>query len=61
MLTEKDKLIKKRDSLITVVNYLHNAYLLTKLDDIHDLYIESLYALWRLDDDIREKGYGYND
>ena len=56
---EKDKLIKKRDSMITVVNYLHNAYLVTNLDDIHDLYIESLYALWRLDDDIREKGYDY--
>ena len=56
---ERDKLINKRDSMITVVNYLHNAYLLTKLDDIHDLYIESLYALWRLDDDIREKGYDY--
>ena len=54
---ERDKLFKKRDLMITVVNYLHNAYLLTKMDDIHDLYIESLYALWRLDDDIREKGY----
>ena len=54
---EKDKLFKKRDLMITVVNYLHNAYLVTKLDDIHDLYIESLYALWRLDDDIRGKGY----
>ena len=54
---EKDKLIKKRDTMFTVVNYLHNAYLATKLDDVHDLYIESLYALWRLDDDIREKGY----
>ena len=53
---EKDKLIKKRDLMITVVNYLHNAYLVTKIDDIHDLYIESLYALWRLDVDIREKG-----
>ena len=56
---ERDKLIKKRDAMITVVNYLHNAYLATKIDDIHDLYIESLYALWRLDDDIREKGYDY--
>ena len=56
---EKDKLFKKRDAMITVVNYLHNAYLVTKLDDIHDLYIESLYALWRLDDDIIEKGYDY--
>ena len=56
---ERDKLFKKRASMITVVNYLHNAYLVTKLDDIHDLYIESLYALWRLDDDIREKGYDY--
>ena len=56
---EKDKLLKKRGSMITVVNYLHNAYLVTKLDDIHDLYIEALYALWRLDDDIREKGYDY--
>ena len=56
---ERDKLINKRDSMITVVNYLHNAYLVTNLDDIHDLYIESLYALWRLDDDIREKGCDY--
>ena len=56
---EKDKLFKKRASMITVVNYLHNAYLVTKLEDIHDLYIEALYALWCLDDDIREKGYDY--
>ena len=56
---EKDKLFKKRASMITVVNYLHNAYLITKLDDIHGLYIEALYALWRLDDELREKGYEY--
>ena len=56
---ERDKLLKKRASMIAVVNYLHNAYLVTKLDDIHDLYIESLHALWRLDDDIRKKGYDY--
>ena len=56
---EKDKLFKKRASMITVVNYLHNAYIITKLDDIHDLYIEALYALWRLDDELREKGYDY--
>ena len=56
---EKDKLFKKRASMITVVNYLHNAYIITKLDDIHDLYIEALYALWRLDDELREKGYDF--
>ena len=56
---EKDKLFKKRASMITVVNYLHNAYLITKLEDIHDLYIEALYALWRLDDELKEKGYEY--
>ena len=56
---EKDKLFKKRASMITVVNYLHNAYIITKLEDIHDLYIEALYALWRLDDELREKGYEY--
>lgn len=57
----KDTLIKKRDLLITVVNYLHNAYLVTKLDDIHELYIESLYALWRIDDELRDKGADYNE
>ena len=58
---EKDKLFKKRDLMITVVNYLHNAYLVSKLDDIHDLYIVALYALWRLDDDISVKGHDYNE
>ena len=56
---EKDKLFKKRASMITVVNYLHNAYIITNLDDIHNLYIEALYALWRLDDELKEKGYDY--
>lgn len=57
----KDILIKEREIAIRIVNFIHTYYLKTKLDDIHDLYIESLYNLWRIDDELEEKDGVEND
>ena len=48
----KDFLIKEREIAIRIVNFIHIYYLKTKLDDIHDLYIEALYNLWRIEDEL---------
>ena len=48
----KDFLIKEREIAIRIVNFIHIYYLKTRLDAIHDLYIESLYNLWRIDDEL---------
>ena len=48
----KDFLLKEREIAIRIVNFIHVYYLKTRLDDIHDLYIESLYNLWRIDDEL---------
>ena len=50
----KDFLIKEREIAIRIVNFIHTYYLKTQLDDIHDLYIESLYNLWRIEDDLEK-------
>lgn len=50
-----DELIKQRDTLINVINYLENAYEVTKLDDIRDLYLEALSTLMRIKDEIDRK------
>ena len=50
----KDFLIKEWEVAIRIVNFIHNYYLKTKLDDIHDLYIEALYELWRIEDDLEK-------
>lgn len=50
----KEHLLKEREIAIRIVNFIHIYYLKTQLDDIHDLYIESLYNLWRIDDDLDE-------
>ena len=55
----KDFLIKEWEIAIRIVNFIHTYYLKTKLDDIHDLYIEALYELWRIEDDL-EKLEGNN-
>ena len=48
----KEFLLKERETAIRIVNFIHTYYLKTQLDDIHDLYIESLYNLWRIDDEL---------
>ena len=48
----KEHLLKEREIAIRIVNFIHNYYLKTLLDDIHDLYIEALYNLWRIDDEL---------
>ena len=50
----KDFLIKEREIALRIINFIHNYYLKTKLDDIHDLYIEALYELWRIEDEIEK-------
>ena len=48
----KEFLLKEREIAIRIVNFIHIYYLKTRLDDIHDLYIEALYNLWRIDDEL---------
>ena len=48
----KEHLLKEREIAIRIVNFIHIYYLKTRLDDIHDLYIESLYNLWRIEDEL---------
>ena len=48
----KEHLLKEREIAIRIVNFIHVYYLKTQLDDIHDLYIEALYNLWRIDDEL---------
>ena len=48
----KEHLLKEREIAIRIVNFIHIYYLKTRLDDIHDLYIEALYNLWRIDDEL---------
>ena len=50
----KELLLKEREIAIRIVNFIHIYYLKTRLDDIHDLYIEALYNLWRIEDEIDE-------
>ena len=50
----KEDLLKEREIAIRIVNFIYIYYLKTQLDDIHDLYIESLYNLWRIDDELDE-------
>ncbi len=50
----KEHLLKEREIAIRIVNFIHDYYLKTKLDDIHDLYIEALYNLWRIEDELDE-------
>ena len=50
----KEDLLKEREIAIRIVNFIHTYYLKTQLDDIHDLYIEALYNLWRIDDELDE-------
>lgn len=50
----KEFLIKEREIAIRIVSFIHTYYLKTQLEDIHDLYIESLYNLWRIDDELDE-------
>ena len=54
----KDFLIKEREIAIRIINFIHNYYLKTKLDDIHDLYIEALYELWRIEDELEKMEEG---
>ena len=48
----KEFLLKEREIAIRIVNFIHIYFLKTQLDDIHDLYIEALYNLWRIDDEL---------
>ena len=50
----KEYLLKEREIAIRIVNFIHIYYLKTRLDDIHDLYIEALYNLWRIEDELDE-------
>ena len=50
----KEFLLKEREIAIRIVNFIHIYFLKTKLDDIHDLYVESLYNLWRIEDELDE-------
>ena len=50
----KEDLLKEREIAIRIVNFIHTYFLKTQLDDIHDLYIEALYNLWRIDDELDE-------
>ena len=46
----KEHLLKEREIAIRIVNFIHIYYIKTRLDDIHDFYIEALYNLWRIED-----------
>ena len=48
----KELLLKERETAINIVSFIKNYYLKTQLEDIHDLYIEALYNLWRIDDEL---------
>ena len=48
----KDFLIKEREVAIRILSFIHIYYLKTKSDDIHDLYIEALYNLWGIEDEL---------
>ena len=50
----KEFLLKEREIAIRIVNFIHIYYLKTKLVDIHDLYIEALYNLWRIEDELEK-------
>ena len=50
----KEHLLKEREIAIRIVNFIHSYYLKTLLDDIHDLYIEALYNLWRIEDELEK-------
>ena len=50
----KELLLKEREIAIRIVNFIHIYYLKTKLVDIHDLYIEALYNLWRIEDELEK-------
>ena len=50
----REHLLKEREIAIRIINFIHIYYLKTRLDDIHDLYIEALYNLWRIDDELEE-------
>ena len=52
----KEFLLKEREIAIRIVNFIHIYFLKTKLDDIHDLYIEALYNLWRIEDELEKLG-----
>ena len=50
----KEHLLKEREIAIRIVNFIHIYFLKTKLEDIHDLYIEALYNLWLIEDELDE-------
>ena len=50
----KEYLLKEHEIAIRIVNFIHIYYLKTRLDDIHDLYIEALYNLWRIEDELEK-------
>ena len=50
----KEHLLKEREIAIRIVNFIHIYYLKTRLDDIHDLYVEALYNLWRIEDGLEK-------
>ena len=50
----KEHLLKEREIAIRIVNFIHAYFLKTQLDDIHDLYIEALHNLWRIEDEIEK-------
>ena len=50
----KEFLLKEREIAIRIVNFIHIYFLKTKLDDIHDLYVEALYNLWRIEDELEK-------
>ena len=50
----KEFLLKEREIAIRIVNFIHTYFLKTQLDDIHDLYIEALYNLWRIEDELEK-------
>ena len=50
----KEFLLKEREIAVRIVNFIHIYYLKTRLDDIHDLYIEALYNLWRIEDELEK-------
>ena len=50
----KEFLLNEREIAIRIVNFIHIYFLKTKLDDIHDLYIEALYNLWRIEDELEK-------
>ena len=50
----KEFLLNEREIAIRIVNFIHTYFLKTQLDDIHDLYIEALYNLWRIEDELEK-------